>query len=75
MNGDIKFLHAQKMKSKYKFEWKLSETDFRKFKDIEYDLGIYSPSFNGNSLCVVLSPNGLSTVDKSEGFVLCCNES
>ena len=70
VNGDIKYLHAPKMKSKYKFEWKLSETDFRKFKDMEYDHSIYSPSFNGNSLCVVLSSNGLSTVDESEGFVL-----
>ena len=56
-------------KAKYRFEWKLSEKEMKKFKDSEIDATLYSSNFNGNCCCVVLIPCGVSWSDGTKGYL------
>eukprot|EP01084_Bolivina_argentea_P111959 199691_1 len=71
INKNIKYFNYYlKTKTNYTYIWNLSVQELQMFKQCKFDNILYSNNFNNNSLCIALSPNGLSTVKESEGIVL-----
>ena len=62
------FGSAPTMNVRHEYEWRLSDEEQRRFYACHFDESVYSPNFNDECFCVVVSPNGISTSStESEG--------